>query len=214
MTLPPQLAALLPADTAEAWVILADLVPASAALYGGTALAAHLHHRTSRDLDFFLDEPTDLNAIAAALELHRPLAIERLTSDTLNGLFGRTKVQFLDATGQHVLVPSTAIAGLAVASIPDLLATKLKVLLDRPALRDYVDLMRIEQDTAFSGVDGIGFYVARYGAVAEQTLPDLVRALGYFDDVVDEPGLGTSRDVVVDYWQRRQPAIIAALDRR
>lgn len=214
MKLPSELAGVLPGDAAEAWVVLAGLVPPGAVLYGGTGLAGHLHHRVSRDLDFFLTEAVDLRALAAKLDQHRPLAVQTLRDDTLNGVFGRTKVQFLDATDQHVLVPPIRIAGLNVASVPDLLATKVKVLRDRPELRDYFDLMCIEQRTSYDVLDGLGFYVARYGAGAEATLPDLVRALGYFDDVTDDPGLGAARSDIVAYWQRRQPEVAAALGRR
>lgn len=214
MSLPPRLASLLPADTAEAWSILAPLLPAGAALYGDTGLAAHLHHRASRDLDFFLAEPADLSALASELDRHRPLAVETLREDTLNALFGRTKVQCLDATDQRVLAPPTEVAGLVVASLPDLLATKLKVLRDRPELRDYFDLMSIEWHTPYDALEGLGFYVARYGPAAEPTLLEIVRALGYFDDVVHDPGLPTGRDAIVAYWQHRQPEIVAALARR
>lgn len=212
--IPPELTPVLPADTAEAWLILASLVPRGAALYGGTGLAAHLQHRVSRDLDFFLAEPADLEVLAADLDRHRPFAIETLSADTLNGLFGRTKVQFLYAANQRVLAAPAHVGGLPVASMPDLLATKLKVLRDRPELRDYFDLMCIEQQTQYDILDGLGFYVARYGGMAERTLPELARALGYFDDVVDDPGLETGRDVIVDYWRRRQPQIVASLGRR
>lgn len=214
MSISPRLASLLPADTAEAWSILASLLPAGAALYGGTGLAAHLYHRASRDLDFFFAEPADLTALAAELERHRPLAVETLRGDTLNALFGHTKVQFLDATDQRVLAPPTEAAGLAIASLPDILATKLKVLRDRPELRDYFDLMSIEQHTPYDALEGLGFYTARYGADSERTLPEIVRALGYFDDVVDDPGLPAERDAIVAYWRHRQPEIVAGLARR
>jgi hypothetical protein len=50
------LRAFLPPDTAETWQTIAPLVPPVAYLGGGTAIAVHLEHRTSRDLDFFFHE--------------------------------------------------------------------------------------------------------------------------------------------------------------
>jgi hypothetical protein len=45
-------------------------------LDGGTAIAAHLSHRTSRDLDFFFDDPDiDLASLPEALTALRPTAV-------------------------------------------------------------------------------------------------------------------------------------------
>jgi hypothetical protein len=54
VSLPAWLRAVLPGDTAEAWEKVCSIVPFSAYLVGGTAIAIHLQHRVSRDLDFFL----------------------------------------------------------------------------------------------------------------------------------------------------------------
>jgi hypothetical protein len=44
---------ILPPDTALTWETIAPTVPSTAYLGGGTAIAVHLAHRVSRDLDFF-----------------------------------------------------------------------------------------------------------------------------------------------------------------
>jgi predicted nucleotidyltransferase component of viral defense system len=49
--------------------------------------------------------------------------------------------------GQAPVDRDTKIAGLRVASLRDLAATKIKVIGDRGELRDYFDLMVIEQRT-------------------------------------------------------------------
>lgn len=58
MSLPDQLEELLPGETAAAWIEIAPLVPATMYLGSGTAIAVHLHHRSSRDLDFFFHATT------------------------------------------------------------------------------------------------------------------------------------------------------------
>jgi hypothetical protein len=60
-------------------------------------------------------------------------------------------------------------------------------------LRDYFDLMTIEQRTNRTVDEGLG--------------------LGYFDDVDPDDALPVSRQQIVDYWTRRQPEIIAARGR-
>jgi hypothetical protein len=44
---------ILPPDTAATWDAIAPFIPREAYLGGGTAIAVHLGHRVSRDLDFF-----------------------------------------------------------------------------------------------------------------------------------------------------------------
>lgn len=53
---------ILPAGTSQSWVRLAPHLPHHTYLVGGTALAIHLRHRVSRDLDFFTEEKFDARA--------------------------------------------------------------------------------------------------------------------------------------------------------
>jgi hypothetical protein len=91
VSLPDWLEALLPGETAATWEQIAPLVPAQAYLGGGTAIAVHLRHRPSQDLDFFFHEPTvDLDRLAEALQAHGPFAVTQRAPGTLNGLYGQT----------------------------------------------------------------------------------------------------------------------------
>ena len=135
MTLPDQLRDVLPPDAAETWERIAPIVPEAAYLGGGTAIAVHIHHRQSRDLDFFYHEnAVDLDALQAALAKTGPFAVTRRSPGTLNGLFSATNVQFLHADAeqpQRLLEQPIAVAGLRVAGLADLVAMKLKVIAQR-----------------------------------------------------------------------------------
>lgn len=135
--------AFLPASTMHAWHTMAPFVPESAYLSGGTGLAVHLHHRISRDLDFFTEEPFDVEALAADLNSAGPFAATMMGDGTLNGVFEETKVQFLEAD-QRLLRPTSRFGGVRLASLEDIAASKLKVIQDSGALRDYFDLMQID----------------------------------------------------------------------
>jgi hypothetical protein len=63
VTLPASVRKVLPGGTWAAWQELVELRPAPAYLAGGTTIAARLHHRLSRDLDFFLSEPVDMDSL-------------------------------------------------------------------------------------------------------------------------------------------------------
>jgi len=212
--LPAWLAPWLPADTARSWQAIATAVPRQAYLVGGTALTVHLRHRTSNDLDFFFEEPIDLAMVRTDLERLGPFAVTEHEEHTLNGQFHETKVQLLHAAKQTRLEPTTEIAGIQVAGLSDILAMKLKVIADRGELRDYFDVMRIEQDTGRTVEEGLGLYLARYGDRPDSnTLMSIVRGLGYLDDVLDDAQLPASRASIEAYWTRRQPHIVRNISR-
>lgn len=58
---------ILPAAPQRLWPELQPAIALGFVLYGGTAVALRLGHRTSVDFDFFCERPLDRNAISAAL---------------------------------------------------------------------------------------------------------------------------------------------------
>jgi hypothetical protein len=207
------LRAVLPPGTADAWRRIAPVVPASAYLAGGTAIAVHLKHRVSRDLDFFLAESFDAEALAEQLDTVGVFAPTRVERGTVNGILGETKVQFLDARSQVVVEPLTMFAGIRIAGLGDLLATKLKVISDRGELRDYFDIMTIDTTTRYTVEQGLGLFLARYNPkTPANALDPIVRGLGYLEDVDEDPGLPTGRAEIVAFWEHRQPQVLRNLD--
>ena len=176
--------AVLPDVQRRLWPALAD-VPDSFVLYGGTALALRLGHRSSVDFDFFSSSPLDHDALFAIPFVARAEVLQRepaaLTlSVTMNG--DSVKVSFFGNIGfGRVGHPDRTEDGvLWVASLRDLFGTKLKVLLQRVAARDYLDLAAILR----AGVplpDGLGAARALFGN--EFPPMEAVKALAYFDEV-------------------------------
>ncbi len=70
----------------------------------------------------------DVRALNEALNTVGMFAPTLADEGTLNGMFDGTKVQFLDASSQQLLEPTTQFGGVRVASLADMLATKLKVI--------------------------------------------------------------------------------------
>ena len=211
--IPLDLAAFLPGATAETWVKVAPLIPDSAYLAGGTGLTVHLHHRVSRDLDFMLERDEDLARLRAALEEVGRLAVVSQDAGTLNGFLDGTKVQFLRAADQKVLRPAVAVAGIRVASVEDILAMKLKVIMGRGEMRDYFDLMEIDR-RAIPAEEGIALLLEKYDPPApDEVVATIVQSLGYLDDVADDPALPLTREAIQRYWVRRQREVVANLSR-
>jgi predicted nucleotidyltransferase component of viral defense system len=214
MALPPELQEVLVGDTAQTWDLIAPALPQELYLIGGTALAVHLHHRVSRDLDFFFHEDVDLDQLAAMLQDLGPFAITRRSEGTLNGLLSETKLQFLSATSQKLLEQPTEMAGLRVAGIGDIFATKLKVIGDRGELRDYFDLMQIERQAGRRVEEGLGLFMTRYQVPpGDPTVNHIVTALGYLEDVDEDDLLPVEKNVIEAYWRKRQPEIVRNLGR-
>ena len=204
----------LPGETASAWVKLAPVVPASAYLIGGTALTVHLRHRVSRDLDFALAQHEDIPAARERIEVVGLLAVIEQDEGTLNALFERTRIQFLDTSTQQLLVEPTLIAGIKVAGVEDIAAMKMKVILDRGAMRDYFDLMELDHRRVIPAEDALRLMLERYQPQSpDETLMAVVRSLGYLDDVEPDPALPISGEEIARYWSKRQPQVVRNLAR-
>jgi hypothetical protein len=218
LTFPAWLGALLGDEMASTWERLAPVMPAEAYLGGGTAIAAHLRHRSSRDLDFFVHSSIDFDGLIDRLRDQGPFAVTDRSAGTLNGVFDRTRVQFLQAglhRPEHRLEPTVVVAGLAVAGLGDLLAMKLNAIAGRAQLRDYFDLMAIEQQGGRSVEEGIALFLARYQPDhPDSAIRPILLGLGYLGDVADDPFLPLDRATISRYWEKRQPEIIANLDRQ
>jgi hypothetical protein len=187
-------------------------------LGGGTAVAAHLHHRQSRDLDFFFhNNAVDLTALAARLRAMPQFALAREGAGTLSGLFGATKIEFFhadEAKRQHLLEAPRVLAGLHVAGLRDLLAMKLKVVGDRGEMRDYYDLRLIEERGGLTLEDGITLFLERYDVSPQSdTLEHIVRALGYLDDIEEDDALPISKAELAGWWRERQVLLLRHLAR-
>lgn len=184
-------------------------------LAGGTGLALHLHHRQSTDLDFFLHAPFDPQEILDELQSHNlPVAVLNMSHGTLNALYDSVLVQFLSVEGQSQLSPTSSVDTAEIAAIPDIFAMKLRAVTGRAKLRDYFDLMVIDQQSGYPIEQGISFYLERYHpSVPEQSTMTLILSLGYLDDVVDDETVPVNRKVVADFWQARSVELAQNLDR-
>jgi hypothetical protein len=135
----------LPAAQREIWPSLAPASQLNFVLYGGTAIALHLGHRKSLDFDFFRSEPLDKDQIRTAFRFMNGAAILQDAPDTLVVLAempaGPVKISFFGSIGfGRVNDPLQTRDGiLLVASLDDLMASKLQATLDRAEAKDYRD---------------------------------------------------------------------------
>lgn len=162
-----------------------DQIPPEFVLYGGTAIALHLGHRTSMDFDFFGDRPLDTMRLAPAVRFLIDATITQREPDTLSCIVDRggpVKLSFfgLPALGR-LRPPLTAPGnGLRVASLLDLAATKMAVVQVRAEAKDYIDIEALISRARIDLPAALAAAATVYGA---QFNPQLtLKALSYFGD--------------------------------
>jgi Nucleotidyl transferase AbiEii toxin, Type IV TA system len=178
----------LPEPQITLWQQMHDLPPIFT-LYGGTAVALRLGHRTSVDFDFFtseaIDDPTKQSLISTLPWLAGCMVLQNrpqtLTVSTESG-GAPVKVSFFGgiATGRVAEPERDPMNSVPVASLADLLAHKLKCLHDRAEGKDYQDIAAI----LLSGIDlaqGIADRIALFG----DSVPamETAKALVWFNDI-------------------------------
>jgi len=194
----------LPKAQHEIWSLLAPAPRLSFVLYGGTAVVLHLGHRVSVDFDFFRTESLDKRQIETSFAFMGDAQTIQEDENTLvvvaRMLSGPVKVSFFGgiAVGRISEPLRTTDGILLVASLEDLLATKLKAILDRTESKDYRDISAM----LAAGVSlerGLGAFAKMYGK--DPGLP--LRAMGFFKDGdlpslprIDQDVLRTARDRV------------------
>ena len=175
---------ILPPAQGKIWTALAGSTELGLVLYGGTAVALRLGHRTSVDFDFFTDKSLDRQALDGAFAFLGRSEVIQDRPDSLTVLVpvdeGTVKVSFFGniAIGRAGVPDLTPDGTVEVASLLDLLATKLKVIQQRIEAKDYWDIAAILR----AGValeSGLAAATVMYHPGFEPS--EAARALTYFD---------------------------------
>jgi len=179
----PRLDVLPPAQL-RLWSELSS-VPEDFVLYGGTALALHLGHRTSVDFDFFSRRSLDIDSLQAGIPFLAEARVLQREKNTLTAIVDRGEpvmVSFFGVPKLAILTPPHVVEAnnMRVASMIDLAGTKASVVQVRAEAKDYLDidaLMRlgnISLPAALSAAQKI------YGSSFNPEIT--LKALSYFDD--------------------------------
>jgi hypothetical protein len=132
----------LPPAQRRLWPALRPAAALGFVLYGGTAVSLHLGHRKSVDFDFFHDQPLDVAGLRRRLGVMEAASTLQQAKDTLVVLASGVKLSFFGGLRfGRVGEPLLTRDGVAqVASLDDLMAHKLKVILQRAEKKDYEDI--------------------------------------------------------------------------
>jgi hypothetical protein len=135
---------ILPSQQRRLWPELSQ-VPSHFVLYGGTAIALRLGSRQSVDFDFFTEQPLSADALDHDLPFLNDAPLLQAAPNTATFSVRRgseVKISFFGSLtfGRVGLPERCEDNGLWVASLPDLAAQKMKVILTRAEPKDYLDI--------------------------------------------------------------------------
>ena len=186
-------------------------------LMGGTAVAVHLRHRFSEDLDIMT--LGKFPGTAVAMQLGQEFAnvnVVDVWDNSCRALVDGVRVDVFTApqrvsVGPHGIgrvAEDIEVCGMPVGSLPDLLATKLEIIRFRSKLRDYIDLYAIDTLSGYSLEDGIGFYCRRFG---HDELPhdfnDTLKHLADAGTLPDDPQFNHLKEEVLEHLSSRAAAL-------
>src|SRR5690554_142587 len=179
---------ILPAGQRALWSELHRAPHLGFTLYGGTAIALRLGHRDSVDFDFFSENELDRTAINTAF----PFIAQSITLQDQDNTwvilapYGRSQREHIKLSffGQITLgrvgEPDFTDDGvLKVASFDDLMATKLKVVLQRAEAKDYRDVAAMV-NAGVSLSRGLASARLMFGPNFQPS--ESLKALVYFED--------------------------------
>jgi hypothetical protein len=178
---------ILPVAQQRLWPELHPAIRLGMVLYGGTAIALRLGHRPSIDFDFFTDKPLDKDALRAAFPFLGGATVlqDEPNAYTVLVPYGETadqhvKVSFFGTIGfGRVGEPDVTADGMMqVATLDDLMATKVKVILQRIEAKDYRDIAAMVK----SGVSlpkGLAAARQMYGHAFQPS--ESLKAMVYFE---------------------------------
>ena len=174
---------ILPEPQKQLWVELRD-TPKTFVLYGGTALALRLGHRRSEDFDFFSNKPFQPTALRASIPYLKHAEMTQFQDNTLTAIVDRNgpvKLSFFGSLGiKRAHDPDIAEEnGIQIASLLDLLASKLKTVQLRAETKDYRDIVATF-DAGLSLAEGLAAAAAIYGKEFNGALS--LKALTFFKD--------------------------------
>ena len=147
-------------------------------LVGGTALALHLGHRKSIDLDFFTSESFDLEEVKMMLIKKYDFKVSYSRSQTLKGFINGVKVDFIKFDYPH-LHNCDIIDEVRIESVPDIIAMKLLSITDNGSrIKDFIDIAYLS--SWFSLEQMLQFFIRK---ITNSNIMMPIKALTYFDDI-------------------------------
>jgi hypothetical protein len=177
-------------------------------LVGGTALAIHLGHRKSVDIDLFSNFSFDASALLEQIQQDFSYKLIYTASNTLKGSVSQINVDILSHRYKYISEP-LEMDRIKIASVPDIIAMKLNAIsTSGQRSKDFIDIFYLLRKFTLGKM--LEFYKIKYD---QENIAFLLKSLIFFDDVdlsdwpvlIEDPKLKWSEvqkrleDAVMDY---------------
>lgn len=153
-------------------------------LAGGSALALHLGHRISVDLDFFTPRSFDLSNLTHGLRAAGKFIQDQRKKDTLLGTLDGVKVSFFRYS-YPLIGKSQKVLNTTIVSVADIGAMKIDAIGTRGKKRDFIDLYFICH-AGHSLEEVFRWYQKKYKSI-NVNLVHYAKALTYFEEAEGDP---------------------------
>ncbi|EFI36330.1 conserved hypothetical protein [Desulfonatronospira thiodismutans ASO3-1] len=173
---------ILPPAQRNVWNRL-GVIPKNFVLYGGTAIALHLGHRSSVDFDFFSHDSFESDRLCHMVSSLGTYEVLQAQEDTLTIVLtdnDPVKISFFGGikTGRVKSPLETDDKVVLVASLLDLMGHKLKTVLQRVEAKDYIDIACMLKK-GFQLEQGLSCVLSLWPFAPVQ---EIVRTLTYFQE--------------------------------
>jgi hypothetical protein len=147
-------------------------------LAGGTALALHLGHRASIDLDLFSNGSFDEGRIMESLQQDYKLTLLYTASGTLKSIINDVNVDIIAHRYPNLEEPHVS-GDIRLYSVPDIIAMKLNAIsVSGQRSKDFIDVYYALEKYNVSQI--VSFYRNKYNQPGDM---HILKSLIYFDDV-------------------------------
>ena len=168
-------------------------------LVGGTALALHLGHRVSIDIDLFSGRSFDTQPITGMLRDTFSIQSLETAKNTVRGEIDGINLDMMAHRYPMVGTP-TAIDGIRMASLKDIAAMKLNAIANRGSKKDFWDYAELLN--LFSRDEMLGFFAEKY---TDENIWYVEKSLSYFVDADEEPD---PRDLKGRTWEDVKKSVL------
>lgn len=170
-------------------------------LVGGTALALHLGHRESIDIDLFTTKDFDVNSTLEYLEQEYAFSLQLSAKNTLKGIIDDVFVDIISHKYPIIEKPVES-EGIRMLSQNDIIAMKVNAITgDGTRIKDFIDIYFLLKHHSFSDI--ITYYKKKYN---QRNDLHAIKSLCYFEDIdhkQDWPRLLKEKDLSLETIKNR-----------
>ncbi len=152
-------------------------------LAGGTALALHLGHRYSEDLDFFTPKPFLPKTQIQFLSQIGEFKLNQTGWGTILGEFEGAKFSLFYYQYKLIEKPQRILKSTNLASLADIASMKIAAIADRGTKRDFIDLFFLTR--VFSLEKMLSYYDQKY-AKLQANKTHILKSLFYFEEAEND----------------------------